>query len=244
MTYLSEDPTFLAGGLLLLAAAFGLALKATQQGKYLIRALVALGLAAAVVVIEWMWVTDSERIEQTVYDLRQAALSSDVDGLLSHMAPDVRFQKGDTSLDPEATRALIQANLSNTRFEFIRISDLQISVGEQSRRGKAEFRVFAKGNLNTPVATMDIGTFNSVWSLGFQETKPHIWKVNRITPTQLPSGGLAIPSGAPAPNYPPDSGPINEGSDMHRPHGRGGAKRAINPQDPSSDSPGRWHGRD
>jgi hypothetical protein len=244
MTYLSEDPTFLAGGLLLLAAAFGLALKATQQGKYLIRALVALGLAAAVVVIEWMWVTDSERIEQTVYDLRQAALSSDVDGLLSYMAPDVRFQKGETSLDPEATRALIQANLGNTRFEFIRISNLQISVGEQSRRGKAEFRVFAKGSLNTPVAMMDIGTFNSVWSLGFQETKPHIWKVNRITPVQLPSGGLAIPSGAHAPNYPPDDGPINDGSGMHRPHGRVGARRPVNPQDQSSDSPGRRPGRD
>ena len=54
--------------------------------------------------------------------------------------------KGTTSLDAEATRALIQANLSNTRFEFIRISNLQTSAGEQSRRGTAEFRVFAKGS--------------------------------------------------------------------------------------------------
>src|ERR1700722_11901519 len=103
MTYLSEDPTILAGGLLLLAASFGLALKATQQGKYLIRAMIALGLAAAVVVIEWMWVTDNERIEQVVYDLRQAAVNSDVDELLSHMVPDVRFQRAGTSLHPEAT---------------------------------------------------------------------------------------------------------------------------------------------
>ena len=43
-------------------------------------------------------------------------------------------------------------------------------MGEQSRRGTAEFRVFAKGSLNMSVAPMDIGTFNSVWSLGFQET--------------------------------------------------------------------------
>ena len=42
MTYLSEDPTVLVGGLLLLAAAFVVALQVTQQGKYLIRALVAL----------------------------------------------------------------------------------------------------------------------------------------------------------------------------------------------------------
>ena len=172
MTYLSEDPTILAGGLLLLAAGFGVALKATQQGKYLIRALVALSLAVAVVVIEWTWVTDNERIEQVVYDLRQAVLNSDVDGVLAHMAPDVRFQKGNTTLEPDTTRDLIRTNLSNITFEFVRVSNLQTNVGEQSRRGSAEFRVIAKGNLHTSLATMNIGTPNSVWSLGFQEAKP------------------------------------------------------------------------
>jgi hypothetical protein len=232
MTYLSEDPTILAGGLLVLAAAFGLALKATQQGKYLLRALVALGLAATVVVIEWVWVTDSERIEQVVYDLRQAALNSDVEGMLSHMAPDVRYLKGPTSLDAEATRAMIAENISHTRFEFIRISNLQTSVGEQSRRGTAEFRVFAKGSISTSVAQVDIGTFNSIWSLGFQETKPHVWKVNRITPVQLPGGGLAMPSGAPAPNGPPPGGYIiDDGSGIHRLPGRGGSRRPNFPKD-------------
>ena len=43
MTYLSEDPTFLAGFFLVLAGAFLAALKVTQQGKYLVRAGIALG---------------------------------------------------------------------------------------------------------------------------------------------------------------------------------------------------------
>ena len=46
MTYLLEDPTYLAGGLLLLAGAFLVALKVTQQGKYLVRAGIAWG---------WRW---------------------------------------------------------------------------------------------------------------------------------------------------------------------------------------------
>ena len=158
----------------------------------------AVGLAAAVVVIEWMWVTDVERIEQVVYDLRQAALDSDVDGMLSHMAPDVRFQRGDTSLDAEATRALIQGYLGHTQFEFIRIAGLEISVGEQSRRGTAQFRVFAKASMNMSGTPIDGGTFNSIWSLGFQETRPHVWQVNRISPVQLPSGSLPVPSRGPA----------------------------------------------
>lgn len=82
MSYLSEDPTVLAGGLLMLAAAFGVALKVTQQGKYLIGASIAAALAAVVVAVEWMWVTDTERIEDVVYDLRQAVLDSDVDRVM------------------------------------------------------------------------------------------------------------------------------------------------------------------
>ena len=220
MTYLSEDPTILAGGLLLLAAGFGVALKATQQGKYLVRALVALSLAVAVVVIEWTWVTDNERIEQVVYDLRQAVLNSDVDGILAHMAPDVRFQKGNTTLEPDTTRNLIRTNLSNATFEFVRVSNLQTNVGEQSRRGSAEFRIFAKGSLHTSLATMNIGTANSVWSLGFQEAKPGVWLVNRITPVQLPNGALAMPSGGYGPNNSPVGSP-NDGNGMPWSRGRG-----------------------
>ena len=200
MTYLSEDPTVLVGGLVLLAAGFIVALRVTQQGKYLIRALVAAGLAVAVLAIEWLWVTDAERIERVVYDLRQGVLNSDVEGVLGHMAPNVQFLKGDIAMDAEATRGLIRANLETTSFEFIRISGLEASAGRQSRRGKAEFRVFAKGTHHTSLASVNVGTANSVWSLGFQETEPGVWKVNRITPVQIPSGALVMPGGAPPPD--------------------------------------------
>jgi hypothetical protein len=223
MTYLSEDPRLLAGGLLLLAGAFVVALRVTQQGKYLIRALVAAGLALAVVVIEWLWVTDNERIEQVVYDLRRAVLNSDAEGVLAHMAPNVQFLQGETALGGEATRALIRANLSHTHFDFIRIGNLETTAGRQSRRGTASFQVLAKGTLDTSLATMTIGTANSVWSLGFQETDPGVWKVNRITPVQIPNGALAMPGGAPAPDR--SRLGFNEGIDRVRPEGRGGPGR-------------------
>jgi hypothetical protein len=232
MTYLSEDPTLLVGGLLLLAAAFLGALRVTQQGKYLIRALVAVGLAVAVLVIEWLWVTDTERIEQVVYDLRRGILNSDVEGVLTHLTPDVQFLKGETALDGETTRSVIRANLENTSFDFIRIGNLETSAGRQSRRGKAEFRVFAKGSRHTPLATMDIGTANSVWSLGFQETAPGVWKVNRITPVQLQSGALLISNG----RRPLDRGRLGliDGTNILRPvrGRRRGDPRPWNPTSP------------
>ena len=55
------------------------------------------------------------------------------------MAPNVQYLQGDTALSEDATRALIQANLSHAQFEFVRISDLQTSAGQQSRRGRPSF---------------------------------------------------------------------------------------------------------
>jgi hypothetical protein len=197
MTNLSEDPTYLAGGLLLLAGAFLVALNLTQQGKYLVRAGIVLGLALVVVAVEWFWVTDNERIEQVVYDLRQAVLDSNAEDVLINMAPNVQYLQGDTALSEDATRALIRANLSHAHFDFVRISDLQISAGQQSRRGKAEFRVFTRGRLRSSLGTPDLGTAVTTWSLGFQETEPGVWKVNRISPISIPQGVLALPTGLP-----------------------------------------------
>jgi hypothetical protein len=197
MSYLSEDSTFLVGGLLVLAGAFLLALKVTQQGKYAIRAGVALVLASAVVLIDWVWVTDNERIEQVVYDLGRAVQSSDADRVLAHLMPTVQFKHAETALDEDTTKALIRSNLSNARFNFVRISDLQTSAGRQSRRGLADFRVMSSGSMNTSHGMMDARPNVTAWQLGFQETEPGVWKVNRITPVSLPQGALAMPGPRP-----------------------------------------------
>jgi len=197
MTYLSEDPTYLAAGFLLLAGVFLIALKVTQQGKYLVRAGIALGLGLAVVVVEWLWVTDNERIEQVVYDLGRAVLNSDAEGVIAHLSPKVQYLQGDTALSEEATRALIRVNLSHAHFEFVRISDLHASAMRQARRGTAEFRVFVRGSLSGSMGTVDGGTSVTAWSLGFQETEPGVWKVNRISPISIPRGTLAFPVGLP-----------------------------------------------
>jgi hypothetical protein len=219
MTYLSEDSTYLTAGFLLLAGAFLVALKVTQQGKYLVRAGIALGLGLAVVVVEWLWVTDNERIEQVVYDLRRAVLNSDAEGVFAHLAPNVQYLQGDTALSEDATRALIRVNLNHTRFEFVRISDLHTSTMRQARRGTAEFRVFTRGSRSSSMGTVDGGTSVTSWSLGFQETEPGVWKVNRISPISIPRGTLAFPGGLPTSD---DSHlGFNDGIKIPRPPGSG-----------------------
>jgi ketosteroid isomerase-like protein len=219
MIDLVEDPTYVAGGLLLLAGAFLIALNVTQQGKYLIRAGIAFVLALLVVLIEWLWVTDNERIEKVVYDLGRAVQSSDPEGVLAHMAPNVQYLEGDTALREDTTRALIRANLKHAHFDFVRISDLQVSAGRQSRRGKAEFRAFTRGHLDSSPGTGNAHTSVTTWSLGFQETSPGDWKVNRISPVSIPHGTLALPGGL----APTDGSHLGYNDGISTPRGTGGS---------------------
>ena len=165
-----------------------IALRVTQQGKFLIAAGVALALALVVFVVERAWVTQGERIAMVVEDLRRAVEASDVEGVTRHLTPDVQFVQGDRTVGSALTLAFIRSTLEHAGLDFVRVSGLTTAAFPQSRRGTAEFRVMAKGSLRTPVGTATIGSAGSEWSLGFQETSPDVWKVNRITPIRVPRG--------------------------------------------------------
>jgi hypothetical protein len=193
LTFFAEDSIYLAGFFILVAATCLIQLKVTQDGRYLLWALGALGMAALTYTVERLWVTDTERIKQVVYDLRKAVAYNSVQGVLDNLTTDVEFVQGATGLPSDLTRELIRVNLANATFDLISVQDMQISVGRQTRRGKAEFRLYAKGTLKTSRGTCEIGASSSTWSLGFQETGPGHWKVNRITPISVP-GGMTIPA--------------------------------------------------
>jgi len=192
MEFLSEDPTYLVSGLGVVAAGSLIALRVTQRGKFLIAAVVALALALAVLLIERAWVTQAERIAMVVEDLRRAVEASDVEGVIRHMTPDVEYVQGDRTVGSTFTRAFIRATVEKSGLEFVHVSRLTTAAFPESRRGTAEFRVLAKGSLKTPVGSANIGSAGSEWSLGFQETSPDVWKVNRITPIRVP-GGMITP---------------------------------------------------
>ena len=233
MEYLSEDATYLAGALVIVAAAFFLAMRVSQQGKYLLFGLGALGLAVLIVVIEWLWVTDNERIEGVVYNLGRAVEASDTTAAFGYMTDDVECSVSGISMPTPATKALVKDYVSNAHFDFLRISQLKANARPQARRGTAEFKVLASGSFQGPgVFGQGAGTSNSQWSLGFRETSPGVWKVNRITPLQFP-GGLAItPPREDAPETGPRRQPVPAKS-MNPPPGRktGAVRKSLQPPD-------------
>jgi hypothetical protein len=192
LTYLSEDPWPLVWTFGLAAMGFLIALWMTQQGKYLIRAGIALALALLVLGIEYVWVTDNERIERVVYDLAQAVADSDAERALSHLAPEVEVTPRSGRSGMPLPPGLVRATLRQTQFDFLRVMQLTTNAGTLSRRGTAEFKVFASAAFINPSSNIQFNyatpPSGMQWSLGFREVEPKVWKVTRITAVNPPRG--------------------------------------------------------
>ena len=191
LTWLSEDPWPVVGVLGLVALLFLIALRTTQQGQYLIRAGIALGLAALVLGIEYFWVTDNELIEAEVYSLGKAVEASDIPAVMGHFTSNVQLKQGGETVEGVAfDEAFVRSQLEHAQFDFLRVRKLTTKVSPQARRGSAEFEVIISGNQTSNGSIVNAGAFPSSWSLGFQETAPHVWKINEVRPIQLPYGLL------------------------------------------------------
>jgi hypothetical protein len=186
MYYLAEDPSYVLAALGLVAVGLLVALKVTQQGKFLIWTVIVAAVAAGVFGFERYWVTDAERIEAVVYDLGRAVEASDVDRIKSHLDDRVTFGLSGQTTDASFLLRMVLPMLKRTHFDFVRIGRLTTGAGDQSRRGTAEFAVTATGVFDDGGAQVPLGSSGTEWSMGFREASPGVWKVNRITALRLP----------------------------------------------------------
>ncbi len=194
--YLGENPWYLVGGLGLVAAGFLIALRVTQDGRHLIRALAAIGLAALVLVVEQVWVTEAERIEWVVHDLADAVSRSDGDRVLALMDDHVSFSMKGNNLGKELDVAAIREALKDVTFDWLHVSHLSTSAGEQTRRGTAEFRVGVSGTYQMSQMSQAARNFaapGTEWSLGFRKTPSGDWKILRITALAVPPYAMLSP---------------------------------------------------
>jgi ketosteroid isomerase-like protein len=186
MNFLTEDASYLLIGLGVAALGCLLALKMTQQGKFLVCALGLLVLAGVVFGFEHFWVTDAERVEKVVYDLASAVQASDVERIKIHLDEQVTIGTKDRTMDGSAPLRLIFSLLQNSHFDYVKVGQLTTSVGSQTKMGKAEFKVTAAGIIEEGGTQHLLGTAGSEWDLGFREKSPGVWKVTRITAITVP----------------------------------------------------------
>jgi ketosteroid isomerase-like protein len=203
--YVAENPWPLVAVFGMIGLGFLVAMRVTQDGRYLVRGLVALGLAAVVMVVEQLWVTDAERIESVVRELADAVRRSDSEAALALMDEHVGFGIRNQSISEELDLSLIRIVLREVKFDWLHVSRLSASAGKQTLMGQADFKVNAGG---TYQGSQPFGGL-SEWSLGFHRTPDGAWKITRITATKLPPYAMLPPQlrrSRPAVGPPPPSG--------------------------------------
>ena len=183
--YLAENPWYLVSVLGLVAAGFLVALRNTQDGRYLVRALVVMGAAGALLVVEQLWVTDAERVEWVVRELADAVARSDGEAALALMDDHVIFGMRSVTYGDELVLSSVADLLREVRFDLFRVSRLVATAGAQTHRGQAEFKVTAAGTFQQGMLAPTFAG-NSEWSLGFRRDRSGAWKINRITAVELP----------------------------------------------------------
>jgi len=183
--YVAENPWPLAGAFGLVALGFLIAMKVTADGKYLVRALIVLGLAAGVLIVEQLLVTDAERIESTVKNLIHALSRSDADGVTQALDDHVTFSIRNDTLGNELDLEQFREKLKDLTFDGIYVSRLSTSSMQQSGRGSAEFKASAAGTYQMNGVGYNFAG-NSEWSLGFRRLPSGEWKINRITAMSFP----------------------------------------------------------
>ncbi len=186
MNYFTEDPSYLLIGLGVAVLVCLLALKITQQGKFLIWAGVLAVVAGLVFGFERFWVTDAERVEAVVYDLADSVQQSNVERIKAHLDEDVAVGSGGRVMEGSIPLKMIFGLLQNCRFDFVKISQLSTTVGRQNRVGKAGFKASATGTFREGGTEIPIGSLGTEWELTFRETSPGVWKVTRIQAIKLP----------------------------------------------------------
>ncbi len=183
--YVAENPWYLVAILVLIAAGFLLTLRVTQDGRYLVRALVALGVAGVLIAVDALWVTEAERVESVIRELAAAVARSDGEATLALMDAHVTFSIRSNTYGEELDLASFAELLGQVQFDFVRVSRLTATAGAQTHRGQAEFKVTASGSIRQGTALRNF-MGNSEWSIGLRRLGSGAWKINRITAVELP----------------------------------------------------------
>ncbi|MFO0956514.1 MAG: hypothetical protein U0800_03495 [Isosphaeraceae bacterium] len=206
MHYFIENPWPFMIACGVAAAACLIALRATQQGKFLVGAAIAAALAGFAWLADALVVTDAERVEAVVYGMVDAVRKVnpapdpeskaspgdrdkvDTGPVFEYLTKDVTLESGERSLPSLISRALIQSELQNTRFDFLNVGQVEVQVAPQSRTAKARFRAHAGGTTERASYRYNFLTDGqgTDWEFGLREEAPNTWKIMRITAVRLP----------------------------------------------------------
>ena len=165
--------------LILLIAVVGLG-----RGKLLVWMGVLAFVAVFLVLLEWLLVTDRERVDGIVDQVAQAVRREDIEGVLEHLAPECRFG----SHNREGIRHMAAAVLREVEIERVTLSDRKTQVFPERGEATTQFLAVARGRQST----VEFGPYAARWTLTLNQGPAGQWQIVNIE--QLQAFGDQHPS--------------------------------------------------
>ncbi len=152
---------------------------ATGRGR-LLQAIGGLaGLAALLLAIEWLVVSDRERIDAAIDDLADAVRTEEIHRIAPHLSPQCRYG----NLGRDAVVRAAEDVLRGIQIDRITLNGRKTEVFPRRKEATAEFVAVTRGQQNN----LEFGPYPTRWLLTFHQEKNGEWLIVEIQ--QLPTIG-------------------------------------------------------
>ncbi|MBI3462454.1 MAG: hypothetical protein HY000_05250 [Planctomycetes bacterium] len=149
-----------------------IAMVGTGRGRLLVWMGVLAALAVLLLLLEWLLVTDRERVDGIVNQMAKAVRNGDIDGLLNHLAPQCHF--GD--MNREGVRQLASSVIHEFEIDRVTVGDRKTQVFPHRKQATAEFLAVVRGKQ----AKVEFAPYASRWILTFHQDPAGQWQVVEI----------------------------------------------------------------
>lgn len=146
---------------------------------------IALAAAGAWLLVDWIVVTDKERVEQTLGDLARAVETNDPAALAPFLDPSFRLG----GMDAETFQPWYEGVLAHLKVKRVSVYDSKVVLDDKNPDA-ATASVITYVILDRPA-----GEYRVDWQLAFHRRTPTEWKLARVRAWQ-PMTGAEIPLGA------------------------------------------------
>lgn len=158
--------------LALVALGLAIAMAATGRGRFFIGVVALACLALLLVAIEYVWVTDRERVDGIVREMADSAVREDASGLVQHLSPTVRYG----TLDRSAIERLASATFEQFAIDRVTVSGRKTEVFAKQGEARVDFLAVVRGRRNN----VDFSPYPTRWVLTFVKNPQGVWLVEDI----------------------------------------------------------------
>ncbi len=169
---IGDDAWPLIGAIAFAALVLAITLVATGRGRLLVGIIILAALVPLVLMVEWIWVTDRERVDSIIDQLAVAARNEDAAEMARYLSPKCRF--GPLGRDEIQHRAA--AIFQRFVIDRVSISSRKTMVFPHRKEATAEFLAVVRGKQNI----VDFTPYPTRWILAFTQDSGGSWLVVEI----------------------------------------------------------------